>query len=466
MRPPRRSLPFLGCLLGLALSVLCLLPAPEAEAARRFPNIVVVAVDTLRYDRLSVNGHVRPTSPYIDALLRGGARFSSTHVVEPLTAPSMSSIFTGLYPHEHGASRNGLRLRPGLPSLPKILARRGYKTSAVVGNWTLRAELLGLDEHFEDYEGVWSRKRYFGLANSEATARDLNDDRQPLGRRPPETDGAYPFLLWVHYVEPHNPYRFRDEYAQRLRIGGDPTPSDRYDTEVAFVDEAIGRLLQDLRAKVPIEDLLVIFVSDHGESLGEHDYWGHGRHLYQPSLHIPLGFYWYGKIAAGTVIDAPATSLDIPSTVLGLVGLPVPDTFRGFDFSPYLLHAEADTAGTPPMERTTFHEAHKGASHGNEEKARRNGLLEVGLVKNGDQKEIIRVKKDRLRVFDLAADPVELKNLAARGRLEPTEELEPSDELMEFWQRVQDGLDASDEMPANVLTEEDLEQLKALGYID
>lgn len=416
-------------------------------------------MDTLRYDRLSVNGHSRPTSPFIDALLRGGARFTEARVVEPLTAPSMASIFTGLYPHEHGASRNGLRVRPDLPSLSKILARRGYETAAVVGNWTLRAELSGLDEHFEHYEGVWSRKRYFGLANSEATAEDLNRVANEWLDEHLEADSGYPFLLWVHYVEPHNPYRMHDRYAKRLRLSESPTAADRYDTEVAFVDEAVGHLLLDVRQKVPLEDLLVVFVSDHGESLGEHGYWGHGRHLYEPTLRIPLGFYWHGRIAAGTVVSAPATSLDIPSTVLGLLGLPVPESFRGMDFSPFLLHAERDEAGSPPMQRTTYHEAHKGASHGNEERARRNGLLEVGLVRDG-RKEILRVRKERLRVFDLGEDPRELNNLAS-GR-----DLEPSDDLQTFWQRVQDGLDASDELPANVLTDEDLEQLKALGYID
>ncbi|MDA8017814.1 MAG: sulfatase [Thermoanaerobaculia bacterium] len=460
MRPLRRPrLLTQGLLIGVTLAAIGV-SAPDAQATRRFPNIVVVAVDTLRYDHLSIHGHPRPTSPYIDALLRGGARFTRAHVVEPLTAPSMASIFTGLYPHEHGASRNGLHIRPGLPSLPKILARRGYKTSAVVGNWTLRAELLGLDEHFGSYEGVWSRKRYFGFANSEATAHDLNETANRWVDDHLAENGRYPFFLWVHYVEPHNPYRFHDEYAERLRIGADPKPRDRYDTEIAFVDEAIGRLLQDLRRKVPLQDLLVIFVSDHGESLGEHNYWGHGRHLYQPTLHIPLGFYWHGRIVANTVIEAPATSLDIASTVLGLVGLPVPDSFRGFDFSRFLLHETAKDMGSPPMERTTFHEAHKGASHGNEDRARRNGLLEVGLVEAGRHKEILRVKKDRLRVYDLATDAGEDDNLASKGRLEP------SDELLAFWRRVQEGLDASDELPAQVLTEEDVEQLRALGYID
>jgi arylsulfatase A-like enzyme len=423
-----------------------------------------VVVDTLRYDRMSLNGYSRPTSPYLDALLRGGARFTAANTVEPLTAPSMASIFTGLYPHEHGASRNGLRMREDLPSLPKVLARRGYKTSAVVGNWTLREELLGLDEHFQSYQGVWSRKRYFGLANSEATAQDLNETAESWLDGHLDTSRGLPFFLWVHYVEPHSPYRLHDGYSARLRLPDQPTPADRYDTEIAFTDEAIGRLLQHVRRQVPLEDLLVVFVSDHGESLGEHGEWGHGRHLYQPTLHIPLGFYWHGRIAAGTVIDAPATSLDIPSTILGLVGLPVPENFRGFDFSPYLLAGERRQSGTPPMQRLTFHEAHKGASHGNEEKGRRNGLLGVGVVRDGSHKEILRVKKGRLQVYDLGADPREVQDLAEAGGKDAA--IRPSAELLTFRQRVQAGLDASDGAPVNVLTEEDLEQLKALGYLD
>lgn len=442
--------------LALLLSFLALVAPASSEAQRRFPDVVVVAVDTLRYDRLSIHGYHRPTSPRIDALLRRGARFEEMRVVEPLTAPSMASIFTGLYPHEHGATRNGLRLRPGIESLTSVLSERGYVTSAIVGNWTLRSELLGLDEHFDHYEGVWSRKRYFGLFNSEATAEDLNDAALGWVDDHLDRDQRWPFLLWVHYVEPHEPYQLQRDFVERLDIPRKETPSDRYDTEVAFVDRAIGRFLEELAKRVPSEDLLIVFVSDHGESLGEHSYWGHGRHLYEPTLHIPAGFVWDGRIAPDQAIRAPATSLDLPPTILGLLGLPVPASFRGQDFSSTLLDgAEAQ------MERKTFHEAHKGAAHGDEAKARRNGLLEVGVVENARHKEILRVKRGRdLRVFDLETDPNERFDQVEK------DEATPSETLATFLERVREGLEASDELPPAKLSDEDRERLRALGYID
>ncbi len=98
-----------------------------------------------------------------------------------------------------------------------------------------------------------------------------------------------PFFLWVHYIEPHAPYRFHNEYAERLGVNDDQLKKrDRYDTEIAAVDASIARLLAGVRKRVDESELLVVLTADHGESLGEHNYWGHGRYLYEPSLRIPL----------------------------------------------------------------------------------------------------------------------------------------------------------------------------------
>src|SRR6185295_11892589 len=113
------------------------------------PNVLLLTVDTLRADRLSGLGYGRPTSPHIDRLLREGVSFRAARTVEPLTTPSLTSMLTSREPHSHGATRNGLRLRPGLASLPTLLRAAGYDTAAFVGNWTLRHKLSGLGEHFE-----------------------------------------------------------------------------------------------------------------------------------------------------------------------------------------------------------------------------------------------------------------------------------------------------------------------------
>ena len=445
--------------LALFAGGLLLAPSPAA-AASRFPNILLISVDTLRADRLSSYGYHRPTSPRIDRLLAGGARLTQARTPEPLTGPAMCSTLTSLPPHVHGATRNGLHMRSGLPSLPKLLSSGGYRTAAFVGNWTLRDELTGLGDHFDVYEEVFSRKRWLGLFNSEATGEDITAASLTWVSEYRVEEKSRPFFAWVHYVEPHAPYRYWPEHGPRIGVPseGASTKADRYDTEIAFIDQEIGRLLDGLKeAGVEGEDLLVIFTADHGESLGEHNYWGHGRNTYDPSLHVPLGFTWPGKISPGMVVRTPATLLDIPATVLGLLELAVPEGIGGEDLSGLV------TGTRPPADladRTLYFQAHRGAVHGDGgERARIRGLLEVALVQDG-KKQIVRVKNDRIpRLFDLESDPEEKENQMKRG-----ETISP--ELAAWLKEVREGLESLPELNDAELDEEAIEQLKALGYID
>ena len=163
-------------MLGTALAVLAGVPtvADQAPRAAR-PNVVIISVDTLRVDRVSAYGYERQTTPHLDRLIGQGVKFTQARTVEPLTSPALCSMFTSLYPHEHGSSRNGLRMRPGLDSLPRLLGQEGYATAAFVSNWTLRNKLSGLGEHFETYEEVLTRKRWWGLLKGEATGEDVNE---------------------------------------------------------------------------------------------------------------------------------------------------------------------------------------------------------------------------------------------------------------------------------------------------
>jgi arylsulfatase A-like enzyme len=445
--------------LGLLL-VMLTAPSPAApdrpEPER--PNILIVAVDTLRADRVSALGHDRPTTPNIDRLIEEGVNFDLARTVEPLTNPAMTSVLTSLPPHAHGATRNGLRLRPGLPSLPKSLSAAGYKTAAFVGNWTLRDKLSGLGEHFELYEEVLTRARWFGFVRREATARDLTERTLQWVGEHVERSPKQPFLAWVHYVEPHAPYVLQEDFVSVLgdrggRKGG-YTKEERYDTEVAFVDAAIGELLAGVGDLTSRENTLVVFLSDHGESFGEHGYWGHGRNLYEPGLRIPMSLYWKGRLAA-TKVGAPSMNLDLAPTVLGLLGLPIPDRFEGFDWTAVLQGASA-----APDARVTRYEAHKGAviSNHKSDLARRNGLLEVALVHN-EIKEIFRLSRSRRFVFDLGADPLERTPLdSAKSR--------PS-EAMDGWIRVvYDGLTSLEDLPVEPLDEESAAALRSLGYVD
>lgn len=442
--------------LACALSLLASTAASAADLPR-FPTVVLATVDTLRADHVSAYGYRRATTPNLDRLLASGLRFAAARTPEPLTTPALVSLLTSTFPHEHGASRNGLPARSGLPSLGKILERRGYRTAAFVGNWTLRDRLSGLAEHFETYDVLLSRKRWLGLIKREAEGEDLTLAALEWAQAERAAQPARPLFLWVHYVEPHAPYRLQAGFAARLGLGGGENPprTDRYDTEVAYADHQIGRLLDGLSRIVPREQLLVAFAADHGESLGEHGDWGHGRTLYEPALRIPMGLAWLGRVEPG-VESEPATSMDLAPTILGLLGLPPHPDWRGRDWSRGLTGASGAPRSAP-----ICLQSHKGAvqSIQDAERARRAGLLEVGVVR-GAHKEVVRTRSGEERaLFDLAADPDELRNL-----VEPRSP--PSPEVKACLDAVKAGLAAADALPRPPVDEETLEGLRALGYVD
>ena len=430
--------------------------AVASEPTRPRPSVVVITVDALRADHLGSYGYSRPTSPNIDRLMSEGVRFERAWTPEPLTGPAMCSMVTGLEPHEHAATRNGLRMRPGLNSLPKILAENGWRTAAFVGTWTLKDNLTLLGEHFETYGERLERRRWFGILNSEATCDDVTDDALDWLGEERKKGPEKPFFLWVHYIEPHAPYRFHGKYADRLGVNDDRLSKvDRYDTEISVVDESIGRLLAGVRQAVDDNDLLVVLTADHGESLGEHNYWGHGRYLYEPSLRIPLGIVWQGAIPSGTV-SSQSTLLDLMPTLLELVGLDVPEDLPGSSW------AKTARGGAELDERVSCYQAHRGAVHGDSardsDKKRSKGLLWVGVI-DGDRKEITKVSRQLIQIYDLAADPGELETLA-------TIDEKPSDALTACLARVAEGLGSLDNLVTQKLDAETVEKLRALGYLE
>ncbi len=443
---------------GLVTAVVAIaLVAGAAPRAESRPSVLLVTVDALRSDRMSGYGYERGTTPNLDRLLSRGATFTAARTVEPLTSPAICSMLTGLEPHEHGSSRNGLRVRPGVNSLPAELGRAGYRTAAFVSNWTLRDKLSGLGEHFDHWEEVLTRRRWFGMVTREADADDVNSAALEWLDAQLAAEPARPVLLWVHYVEPHAPYRLHRRHLQALGLPerGSYSASERYDTEVAEVDRAIGELLAAFSDRGLLDRSLLVFTADHGESLGENNYWGHGRWLYEPGLRVPLGIVWPARIAPRTV-RAPAMTVDVARTVLGLVDR---DTAKlsgpGFDWSEVLLHGAAE-----PPDRATFFQAHRSAvmSDHESDRARRSGLIEVAVLR-GQRKEILRVESGKHRTFDLSTDPVESLDLT------PSKST-ASEELIDWLRRVYSGLNHPDDEPVEPLDAESVKALQSLGYVD
>jgi arylsulfatase A-like enzyme len=447
------SVGFKPILLSVVSLAFCWSRPVEAVDAR--PSILVITIDALRADRLGCYGYERPTSPNIDQLAAEGLLFERAWTPEPLTGPAMCSMVTGLEAQSHGATRNGLRMKAGLDSLPKTLALNGWRTAAFVGTWTLKDNLTLLGEHFETYGERLKRRRWLGILNSEATCEDVTDDALEWVEDIVEEAPGSPFFLWTHYVEPHAPYRFHEQYARRLAINDDRlTKKDRYDSEIAAVDESIGRLVAGVRGLVPRGGLIVVVTADHGESLGEHQYWGHGRYLYEPSLRIPLAIVWPGAIPARRV-STQATLLDLSPTLLELVGVDIPADLPGSSW------ATTARGGDALDERIGCYQAHRGAVHGgthDSDKKRSKGLIWVGVIK-GDRKELFKVDRQVLQVYDLAADPGELESLVAANAI-------PSEELAACLARVNDGLGNLDGLEVNTLDDESVEKLRALGYLE
>lgn len=423
------------------LTLLSLLSFSEPK-----PNIILISVDTLRADRLGIYGYSKNTSPNIDALLAKGIVFDDARTPEPLTAPALISMLTSKYPHQHGATRNGLAHRKDLPSLPKSLKAQGYATAAFVGNWTLKDRLTGLGTHFDDYREVLDKKRWFGLFLGEADGSDLTETVLEWMAAPPDN----PYFLWVHYADPHAPYVFQKDYAKRLGLGKSANRSQRYDTEIAFVDEQIGRLLRIVENQ---SNTMIIFTADHGESLGEHNYWGHGRHLYDATLKIPMGIVWEGVLKSGR-ITAPASLLDLAPTISRILGHPPITDHEGFDWNPVIQgSSEGDNA------RVLYFQAHRGAvqTRKGERQGRLKGLLEVARLEN-QVKEIYRIRSRKRRVFDLKTDAAEVNNtVALRSKISPE---------LHLWAAKIEKLLQLDLNEDAELQESDIEMLRSLGYID
>jgi len=317
---------------GIAISTFATLLAAAILFGRdpakvSYPNVLLVTIDTLRADHLSSYGYHLETSPAMDRLAAEGVRFDRAYSVIPLTGPSHFSLFTSRYPQEHGARINGVAVPHETKwlFLPQILQKLGYTNLAYVSAWTLTSHLTHLDRWFDVYDEELTRK--YQVFNSSRYAEDVTP--RALGWLN-QHSAKRPFFMWVHYFDPHSPYLWRETYGFPKANGNKSSRVDwrsssirerikNYDSEIGYADHHIGRLLEAIDRNGLRESTLVVLTSDHGESLGETGYVGHGRRLYQSILRVPLIMRFPGHIPPGRVIEENVSLLDVTPTVLGLI---------------------------------------------------------------------------------------------------------------------------------------------------
>jgi arylsulfatase A-like enzyme len=321
---------------AVAWGELYLLRPGEASEPPERPNVVLVSLDTVRADHLSLYGYPRSTSPRLDAFARDAWVFPNAYSVSTWTLPSHASLFTGLLPDQHGVRRLADRLPGTVPLLAEELRAAGYRTAAITDGGFLGTE-WGFSRGFERYDASpgqpWEPKDVASIVA--AAERWLEDNR------------VRPFFLFVHTYEAHQPYVDREGFAApfvdpayegpfRHRVdvlSGDRPPITEadmpqvtalYDGGLRRADHYLGELLELMRRRGLLATTAVIVTSDHGEELREHGDFEHALgKVFDENVRVPLVFRPPGGVPAAKRRRPPTavTGLDVHATVLELAGL-------------------------------------------------------------------------------------------------------------------------------------------------
>ncbi|MFL6196224.1 MAG: sulfatase [Thermoanaerobaculia bacterium] len=330
-----------------------------AAAERERPNVIFILVDTLRYDHLTPYGYRRPTSPEIARTLAApGAVVEDAYSQAPWTLPSVTSFMTSRAPGEIlGDDAAAYGIPDGVPTLAEAFSKLGYQTGGFFANKVLHAG-NGFARGFDTFY-------------SPAPAADPNDPAQGqpdaaglTAKALPWLEGHRndPFFLYVHYMDPHDPYEnpeivgnrspFEPPYTGRLsgrHVQGvyagkipleDPARDTGhlealYDSEIHYADRFIGRLIDSLPPDV-LRNTLIVLTADHGEEFYDHGGWKHGFTLYEEQIHVPLLVRWDGRIPAGSRLRGTVRLLDLVPTLTAAAGGKADRSWEGIDLLPAL----------------------------------------------------------------------------------------------------------------------------------
>jgi arylsulfatase A-like enzyme/Flp pilus assembly protein TadD len=282
-----------------------------ACGGERPASLLLVSFDTTRADRIGAYGHAAAETPNLDRLAREGVLFEQALAPAPITLPTHASLLTGVYPTAHGVRDNGsFALGDSAALVSEVLAARGWQTGAFVGSYVLDAR-FGLGQGFARYDGPQLRAD----ASAVGAARTADEVADAAIAWLGELDPSQPFFAFVHFYDPHEPYRPPQPFAARH--------AHPYDGEIAFADAQLGRLLGALAESGRDRDLVVVVTADHGEALGEHGEDTHGIFVYQATLRVPLVVGGAGLRGAerGVRIAEPVSLTRVAATLLAQAGI-------------------------------------------------------------------------------------------------------------------------------------------------
>ncbi|MEM7048245.1 MAG: sulfatase [Acidobacteriota bacterium] len=396
------------------------------------PNILWIVIDTLRADHLTSYGYERDTAPHIERLLASqGTLIETAYSQAPWTLPSAASYLTGRYPGDIlGSSMSSFGIPSDVLSVPERLADLGYRTAGFVANPTMHRG-NGFARGFQTF--------YTAPPANESMLRHADDVEGRVLPWLKAHQRRHPFFLYVHYLDPHDPYDNPDlvdgrspwypdydgtisgKWVHGVYTGKIPLTDPEkdiahltalYDSEIAYVDRAVGRLLASIDPEV-LSNTLIVLTSDHGEELYDHGGWKHGQTLYQEQIRVPLILRWDGRIAAGRRLPGTVCLVDLAPTLIAAAGGTPDPALAGEDLLPVVV------AGEPLPRREAFAE---NLSSG----PRRAAVVLDGkklvrfdrhrpFVAGEELRDILwRADVERLQrteLYDLTADPAEAHNL-------------------------------------------------------
>jgi arylsulfatase A-like enzyme len=436
---------------------------PSKPKANNKINCLFILIDDLRMDHLSCYGYYRKTSPTIDSLATKGVRFEQAITSSSHTSASVPTIFTSLYPITHGArisTETAYGISPEQKTLTSILAQHGYTTAAFIADNPF-IKLSGIDQDFATYfDGTVFTKLptysiFFQKIVRKFLVRDIRaENLNKIVMRWLKRNYQYPFFLYIHYMDVHYPMLPYKEHIKLLeeqakldiaKCKGYPFRNEkdaeklysiisRYDGDIRYLDEHIGRLLNYLKSLSLTEETLVIIAADHGEELQEHGSIGHGDHLYDEVIRVPLIFYMPSRIQKLTIISQQVGTIDIMPTILDLLDIPAPSLIQGKSLVPLI-------SGVSTNEKRYIFGG------------------QGSFVRTTDWKLIYNKETNNYELYDLKSDPDEQNNLidtqpeiAARLKFSLAQHIKKSKKF-------------SINPSKATFTEDITKRLKALGYI-
>ncbi len=407
------------------------------------PNILFLVLDCVRYDGLHVLGNPRPVTPTLDALAARSRRYTQARSAAIWTLPSHASMFTGLYPGQHGVNVETRWLDENIPTLAQMLTTAGYQTVAFSTNaWV--GPHFGLDRGFEDFYALWRLFPSMGkapfpwwekalrkkvLERGDKGARKLNRYVRRWWQQ--KRDPHRPFFLFGLYLDAHLPYRPPEAYARQWlsaeqwhraqRVNQDAwaymadevtmTPQDfadlraLYDAEIGYVDAMLAELLDFLDSQGALENTLILITADHGENIGDHGLMDHQYCVCETLAHVPLLIHYPAAFPPGR--DAsPIQHTDLLPTLLELAEVAIPGHLPGHS----LLHA-LPPARPQIVQYTAAHRHRFARRHPRFDPASKgyhrtyDAILQDGF-------KLVRSHTGEVWLYDLTQDPDESHNLA------------------------------------------------------